>query len=636
MPDSTRPTEAEMKSVAEVKARWDDAVNFYRPWHDLIGKELAFTIDQKHYHDDNETDPQRIKPADPALLNQTRYKAAQILKASRHYEMRPVDNRGDPAAAAAGKALLDQSIRNPDSEFEDSMEDVVDGGLAASIWALEVGFDPDCGLHGELSFESRDPRKVTWTPGFKSPNGRRCPWITIEKQMLPEEIKRMGKRGWKNTDDVMTDAAARSAQLMSSDSPYPISGAAANSDASSEVKYTTVLFHLERFVEDMKPTKAYRALDPGDYHMWCPNETCGFKGMPQSQLDQPLPDGPGDPCPVCGTITQRATVEPIEKEVLAYKKGQRLRIIAPIAAREFWNDAWEYDMAGFPVLVYAPYNHPLYPIPHSDTYYYRSLVCVSDAMLRLGYEQMRKAHGIILAPQDSLFDAYGEPFPFSEHRDVAYYDNDYLAPGAIQWFQAPGLNAAWSTYFQTVQGVFAANKGTGQVGLTPQQSKDIAVGTIRTLVETGDIPVDRHIARFQRFRSQVLTRAFEIMRSTMTTERAVRIRNEQGVSELRGIRASGLPGFDVVVTAEPTIAQEELDKFQALEQLAQRPPYVRRFMARAVGLDPQILAEFEEEERKFAETQKAGAPPPAPGNNGGSPPQNGNLTSIMSRMGAPQ
>ena len=588
------------ESIAEV-IRWhEDAKNFYAPWHSLVGSELSFTIDSMHYDDDQERDPQRIKPVDPSLLNLQRHKSAVILKAAAHYELRPVDDQDDPQAAADGKALLDQVMNDPESEFEDALEDVVDGSLAARVWGIEVGFDPECGLGGEVTFEATDPRHVFWTPGFKSPHSKRCPWLIIEKPMLPAEIAAKAGDGWRDVIDVPTDAAAV-ASAHGGSSAGPIRDTTSGGTATSETKYVTVLFCYERFVKDMKPVKTYRVVDPDDRHMWCPE--CGFRGMPQKTLDVTLPEH-GDPCPDCACPTERVDGEAVEEEVLAYRKGRRLRIVAKCAAREFYNDRWPFDTRGFTTILYSPYNHPVNPIPNSDTYYYRSLTCVADAMLRLGYEQMRKAHGIILAPQDSLFDAYGEPFPFSEHRDVAYYDNDFLAPGAIQWFQPPGLNQAWSAYFNTIQGVFAANKGTGDLGMTPQQSKDIAVGTIRTLVETGEIPVDRHIRRFQRFKSLVLTRAYEIMRSMLTTERAVRVLGPDGAFAVRRIRASGLPGYDVVVTAEPKIAQVEIDRVNALRQVSAQPPHIRRFLARALNIPPSWLAELEAAEKQ-AQMQQA-------------------------------
>jgi hypothetical protein len=583
------------ESVAEIVRWWEDAKNYYSPFHGMIGKELSFTVDQQHYIDDNDSDPNRIKPIDPSLLNKVRYEASEILEGSTYYEMRPVDEKDDPQSADYAKALLDQTLQNPESEFEDSLEDVVDGGLAARAWGLEVGFDPDCGQFGELTFEAIDPRRMFWTPGFKAPHAARCPWLIIEKPMLPAEIERMKARGWKNTKDCPTDAAAISSLGNSTGSPGPIRTEGGSGNA-SEQKFTTVLFCYEKFVKDMKPQTNYRTLSPGDHHMYCPD--CNFRGMAQKYLDVPLPDGAGDPCPDCGMPTQKATTEAISADVLSYRDGHRCRIIAPKAAREFWNDRWDYDTRGFTTLLYQPYNHPVNPIAHSDTYYYRSLACVSDAMLRLGYEQMRKAHGIILAPQDSLYDAYGEPFPFSEHRDVAYYDTDFLTPGAIQWFQPPGLNAAWSTYFQTVQGVFAANKGTGDPGLTGTQSKDIAVGTIEKLVETGSVATNRKKRRFQRFKSLVLTRAYEIMRSTMTTERAVRVLGENGGYALQMIRVSGLPGYDVVVTAEPQIAKMEMEKVQGLSQVMQAPAPIRRILARALKVPVAWVVEIEMAEAK--------------------------------------
>lgn len=636
--------QSEEESVSEVVRWWDDCEQFYGNDHILIGRELDFTINQQHYTDDNESDPQRIKPTTPMLLNQERHKAAQILKNSSFFEVRPRDQERDPVAAAYMKALLNRYIQDPDSEYQDALEDVVDGALAARLWGITVGWDPEC---EELTFRSRDPRNIFWTPGFKNLHSRRVPYLIIKELMTPAEVERMGEQaGWKNTAGILPDAEAiSSGQRAGSDTPIRDVNVAGR--LSTETKFVTVLMCYQRGLKQKKNLPAYRALDKGDRYMWC--KTCDFKGLPQSYTQQELPKV-GDLCPICDAAYQQDQQQPmptgvppaqptiridreaVDREVMAYKKGQRLRIIAPAMARELWDGDWEYDTKGFTTLVYSPYNHPVDAIPKSDTYYYRSLACVADAMLRLGYEQMRKAHGIILAPQDSLFDANGEAYAFSEQRDIAYYDNEYLPPGSIQWFQPPGLNSAWPAYYQAIQGEFAANKGTGDVGLTPGQSKDIAVGTIETLVETGEIPVDRHIRRFRHFLSLTLTRATEILRSVLTTEIAVRVLGPDGVEAWRSMRASGLPGVDVVVTAEPDISKEEMDKAKDLIQLASQPPYLRRFVARSLGIDPRLLDELDQAEQAFIKSQQAQQPPPNPQSPGPAANGGGSINGVAQAM----
>lgn len=583
---------AKTSDAEYVKDKWVDGNNYLSAFQSRCKEELEFTIDQAHWNDET-TDSQRIQPTDVALMNLVRHQVSEITKAGQFFEARPVDHGPDPQASEYVKNALDQNINDVESCFEEVQEDWIVGGIAAGMWFVYTYHDDD---DDEVRDCDLPPWRVAWTPGFKYPF--RAPWMTIEFDLLPEDIK--GRKGWKNTAEIVSDTEQNDAQNSSVSGTNQVFANNSNpAPGTTTTRYVKVVYLFEKGIKERIPKQTgFRTLPPEDAYMMC--ASCPYKSDPQAAYgDAELPDLAM--CPECGGAMKKMTLEPVSEDILAYRKGKRLTIAAVNQSKVFWQGGWPDDTRNFPISAYSGYSHPTKPVPNSETFYYRPLACISDAMLRLGYEQQRKAHGIILAPQDGLFDAYGQDFAFSEHQDVAYYDPAQVMGGqSVQWFQPQGLNSAWSTYFNSIQAIFVRNQGPFASGLGPAESKDIAVGTINTLVETGNIPMDHKIRRFQRAKSRWLTRRWEIMRSRYGSRRWIKIMGPAGVEAMHYIRLSAIPAYDIVVTAEPKIAKEELELAIAFRDLALSVPPgpIRRIMFRAAKIPASWIAELEREEAK--------------------------------------
>jgi hypothetical protein len=298
--------------------------------------------------------------------------------------------------------------------------------------------------------------------------------------------------------------------------------------------------------------------------------------------------------------------EMLEPEVLAYRKGQRLVICAPFADRKFYDRSWPFDMRGFPVAVYKSYWHPTRTIPESETSYNWTLALMLDASLRNGHEQMLRSHGIILAPEDGLNDAYGEPYAFSDYRDVAFYNEDVINPGAIQFFQPAGINQALPAWRQMIENVFFRNKSNFDLGLTPESSKDIAGVALKQMIETGNIPLDHKIRRFQRFKTIILNRIYEMIRATWTPAKAQRLLGDMEGAALYKNLMTGLPNVDIRVSADPRGSFARDQDFQKLVSIIQEPSKARRrLLARGINLAPSWLDELDRGELKEAADAKA-------------------------------
>lgn len=588
-------TEADYATTAEwIEAQVQDSDTHFRQWDYAIGEELDFAINQNHYDDDetNTRDRRRIKPKDPSLMAMIRHKTSLVMKASQHFEVEPVDKFTDPMQAEYWKTRLRLELTNPDNNHRENLADVVSSTFAARMWALEFVRHPDCGLISR----PLDPRRLRWHSGFKSPHDKGCPWINIKDRIPLEDAIQMAKdspdfKG--NLSDITPDPAldkpvtptqvyADEIRLRGSNGPSP---------GETGQRFVTVYRWYAKW--DKKTYKKRRnnrrLLHAPDRYMEC--QECNYQSPPEHTMEQPWPAQAV--CPNCGGTMERIDALDHEDEMLKYKDGRRLVICFPKCKVTIHDGAWEFEkMRNWPVVLFKAYWHPIYPVPMSDTAYYRTLQLMIDSMYRLGFEQMLKSKGWIMAPEDGLFDAFGNVWQFSDYQDVMYY-RDIIAPNAIQYFQPAGLNPAWATFLGSVQGAFSAHSGTGDIGIGQNQSKDIAVGTINTLVQTGEIPVDNHVADFQVFMSRFLTRLAEGLMSVDDREMTMHILGPQGIQQA-SIVTSSLPMVNIIVTAEPDLSQDKLEimqKFQQLTSLAQNPPLFQ-LMARLVNLPDSLVREF--------------------------------------------
>ena len=132
------------------------------------------------------------------------------------------------------------------------------------------------------------------------------------------------------------------------------------------------------------------------------------------------------------------------------------------------------------------------------------------------------------------------------------------------------------------------------------------------MVESGDKAIDQHIRRFQRFLSQVKTRVFQIMQSTYTDARMIYVLGPDGAGSVEALRAAAMPGYDFVVTNEPTMKANAAEEIQAIQLVASTPLPWRDLVARRAGIAPADLERVAALEQQMAENQAGQPTPPAP------------------------
>lgn len=606
-----------------IKALVEDARYFRTDFDKAMIEERNFALKQQHYEDETgETrDRRRIRPKGRELIGKLRHKVGTICK-HLFYSVRPVDEETDPVAAKQVEMVLGTELNDPMKDYHQRREDMVLAALASRLGVVALDFVPGIGsFEGEVLPRTVDPAgRFYWTPGWKSPHDPTCPWVAEIKDMRTVDVLRMKRAGWKNTDQVVPDGgyptpgSKGDATQAPGNTRLPSSASALPGPGVSVAEPRTTLIHFyERICPDteIRPKKnSLRKLRPEDRFLRC--DLCGYENRDHNGLD--LPASETLPCPSCAATAQeiefdgdpdmlpklsRVEHEMDSEEVLSYPRGREV-IIAPFSDCAVLVDLPWRKIRSVPYIVLQGYEHPYEPIGMSDTAYDWSLQLIADALMRQAYEQMADNRDLIIAPEDGLVDAAGEPWQFADSQGrVAYWTGQ--GNPMVQHFQGTGIPPGWREIFGQVQNVLMRDMGTSDISMGPEQSRDIAVGTIRAMQETGEIPTDHHIRRLHRAESIGFGVWVDLIRCCWSLKRLVRMYPKDGQAIFATIRGMDLPNVDVVVEAEPQIKDVDTQEVDALMKVLSAPKPAMKILAKKYGLSPvdinEYLAGMEEEKK---------------------------------------
>lgn len=612
------------------------------PFHKAMGEELDFSLKLAHYEDDNDEgkSARRLKPRGQELFNLIRHKAGQISKAKIHLDVRPVDDQYDPDTADVAKHAMEWELFHPQKGYEDKRDRMVMGALSARMWAIGADFNPALGPFGEIVFRNIDGRDLMWAPGFDSPHDPECPWVIEQFRMRVEDGK--NKKGWRNKESLFGDDGTFSkgptggdASLRPGQTRLAGGNNAPELQGSGETEYFTGIRLWERNIKETEAREeAYRDLDPEEQYMQCGSADgggCGWRSdtMEQLKLDE-LPEVHPGMCPECGSDAYRVDAVAVEDQVLIYPNG-KLTIAAPLSGVILHIGDWPYELRTVPVCVFRSYIHPVDPMGQSDTRLNWTMQIAADVTLRLGLEHMMLSKPYQVMPEGAK-DYLGEPWEARDDQGLMIYMGTDAMGQTPHLLQGNGLPPAWNTLHQAIQGVFKANMGTSDMGMTPTQTRDIPVGTIQALIQTGEIPVDHHIEQLRRAESPFFGALFDMIRATYSTARMVRFQNDNKQWDVLTLRGADLPNFDIVVTASPEQSRLAKEEIEALQIFAQTPAPYREFIAKRLNIPISDVRKIEEaealEQQKQMQMQMAaGAAMPGQG----SPPAPNGLPPAMTQ-----
>ncbi len=390
-------------------------------------------------------------------------------------------------------------------------------------------------------------------------------------------------------------------RVMLSSSPEP-------EPNSQDEGIVTILKCWSRFdntvkVKEGPPTE----LDPQQQYAACPEDGCGWRTPPGAQFP---PEGTFcDQCLTGGKMVfaPRVVAERVDEHVLARMKGKRLEIVAALQTKVIRDGDWPQDMRGYPYMELTRYEHPRDPVGLSDTTIDSPLQIINNALMQRAYDQARTAPNIITVSGGNAKDAAGGDFQVTDEPvQMAYFDDPTTS---FNHFKTDAVSPALYQLVNMVQASFRADIGTAELGLSPQQSKDIPVGTVERIVESGSIPTDHLIRRLRRVLAPFLGVVSDIQRDAWTDERWIKYQGPDGLMRAKRLRGAAIPNADFTIKTDPSSKQMSKQQIDAIVAWYQMPPALRDEMAQRFGIDPNTVQRINQKEQELQQQQMAMAQP---------------------------
>lgn len=623
--------EIDSEKVERLRDLYEDAEQQWADFTQAQTEELAFAIDLDMYQDENgnQKDPNRLQPKVPTLFGLLRHKAGQISRSGIHLDVQPNDDMSAPELAELAESLIFKVLHDPMVRYADTRDRAALMGMAARMGAYRIEFDPSIGEFGDVVISHVDSRNLRWAAGYTSPHNPRCPWFYEVDRIHVDRVAEMD--GWKNNKDLIggdsNDVGGTPNSNVDS-GQIQLGSTKGNSPGlrpSGVDKFVTVVYLYERHKRSSRSVEkpgSFKPLDTPDQFYSCmqPDQTgCGYQSStigegyqppavtdqfginqtPAGQMPQDVPGG----CPHCqGDLMLNTSVV----TEITQSGDNTLTIFAPYedGGTIFYEGPWPHDTRSVPYFVWTGYIHPLKPMGQSDTSLNWTLALASNMSIRLGLEHMLRAKPYWYFPT-KVEDAWGEPFLFGDNQGLGIYPGDSYTATPPMMLQASGLPPAWATLNGAIDNALRADLGTNDVTFGPDQSRDIAVGTMKIQEQLGEIPVAHQIERFQQEESIAFSIVHDIQRACYTDKRFVKTMGRDGIRAGMMMRGSDLPSHTITVTADPMSKMPQSDEIQKMVSIAQNPPYIRNFLARSFNIPRSLMTQLDEEEAQFQQQQAA-------------------------------
>lgn len=592
---------------------------YWRPLHEAMSEEEAF-LDGDRFQDDMgpyNRDRRLTQIRGQEITDTIRHVVAQATVRPRNVEARPVDRMEDPDLAEVAAALIDHELNNSWKGFEDQYEDSLTSAREKRLGVVWMDWEPECGPYGEILYSFDDPRHFRWDEGY-DPHHPMCERLVREKRMDVEAAREYFKAPW-----LMPDRTVRRGRANRADRPLLVGGTYMNPQDIDDEKVTL----WECWYKRDKTTKYNKTepkpLKPEEQYMVCHGD-CGYRGEAGPGQPEYLPQA----CPTCGGDLERVDILDETPEVLAYRKGKRLVILAPFCPgpddKPLSDGGWPIPTArSFPGLFITAYSKPGRPIGFSDTYYMWDQQVASDQLRTAALQQVLEHRDYWIMPRTGIVDFRNRRWEGRDDQfNMMFRDESKAAMGNLQVdrLNGTGVDPAFSTVFGIVQQALTQYRGVADLGLTPDNSKNIAASTVEQLTAQGEIPTEHFNRRKNRALGKFYGVLWDYIKATYTPERLARL-NIEGTDILARMEGDDLANYDFVVSDTPPFSGIEKAKneaAQALMQVAMQTPQYLEVYADAAGLPPSIVRKFQKAQEDFMAQQQEqmaamGGPPGLPG-----------------------
>jgi hypothetical protein len=653
------PKDTPAGKVRKLRAR---AIKVWQPYRDAMEQERDFLAGDR-FDDDHGNyvrDRRMAQVRGQETYDAIRHIVAKVTERPRSLEARPVDHDSDPAIAEIVTSLIERELADPVKKFDDLFESAIEACRASRLGVVWADWEPDQGPFGEILFREIDGKRIMWDPAFEEdPHHPACGWLIEEKRLDVEIARDRYGADWLQPDRDAFDTSNAYKPgiplIRGSGDLFPPSQVALDDD-----KVTLWLCWYKNDQTMKAADKTQQELDPEKRYMMCLNG-CGFRSQPQGVLrktgglDNPatpetetelpayLPQG----CPVCGGDMQR--VDGVEQDAyrLAYEKGKRLVITAPMCVapddRAVYDDKWPIprcrSFPGFFITANTKSGKLMGP---SDVTNLWDLQIAADNLRTLALQRIYEHRSYWVTPAVGMNDTKGKRFRWKENQEnIIIKDMTQARFGAltIEQLNGTGLDPMFPIVYNVILQSLVSYRGIADLGLTPENTKNIAASTVAQLSNMGEVPLEHFRRRKNRQMSKFAGVVSDMILATLTPERAARLRID-GIDQVMNIAGDDMPNYDFVIEDSPQFSGLEKEKSEAFSalmnaymqamQMGFDPMGAIELFAQVNGLPPSIVRAFEKmlqgsQMQQQMMQQMRGAP-------GG--PGNGTSTLGTAQMGA--
>jgi len=585
-------TALERTPAAAVRKLYEDNVGTWTPYWDAMGRELAF-LDGERYerdHGPEQRDRRLTQIRGQETQDTIRHMAAEAMAQPRSVEARPVDHDTDPDAAEVELALVEQELANPWKGFEARYYEAVQSSREQRLGVVWADWEPQCGPYGEILYSNIPPTRIMWDAAY-DPHHPMCGWLLIKRRLDVDWIHANYKGSdWVKPDSAMLDPKERvreNVPIIQMGNGHSLEPQAGVTDNKAELWFC---WYKNDRTKKYRDTGKDLELEPDQRYLACANG-CGYRSPTEGELrEQTGEDGSPklvgdlpeeiDGCPTCEANGQMGTLKRIDaraeqEQVLAYSRGKRLVIIAPFSAapddKSVYDGKWPIPRArSFPGLFLSAYVKAGKPIGPSDVNLMWDQQVASDNLVTMLLQRVFEHRNYWILPAAGIVDYRNQRYNFREDQfNVMYRDQSKatMGPLDVQVLTAPGPDAGgWNSAYSAVQQKLTQYRGVADFGLTPDSSKDLAVGTVERLTQQGNIP----IAEYNRRKNQELSKFYgvvsDMIHATYTPRRLARMRIDNIDLAVR-MWGDDMPNFDFVVEETPPFTGLEKARSVAFKEL---------------------------------------------------------------------
>ena len=634
--------------------------SYYSDWLDLIDEEVSFVLDQEQHEVDlgHSHNPEELQAKDVTLLSTCRRKWSEISASPINIACWGQDQLADPLSAERTKWALEREVYSPRKMFRRKRNRAIMGAVVGRVWYMHAEWDAD--LH-QIMYGTLAPGDVIKAPGNPDIHDPACPWVLIKKRVTVAAAKRLARAmGQMSEEDIELITADSEGEGLESQRNSGAESGLTRLDRSNPEGQPatgvqgTLMIVIGMYREDPEQEvleahlDAPLPLDPEDRFMRC--WECGHetKDHPPDAETGELP-ATGGPCPQCmatavaetGSLPESDADMPMLERVDDMEQIERFPahpngrwiIVTKEKRLVMYNDDWPYvkpdgtTLRSYPLAEYKIYDDPRYEIPHSDVSWQWNQQALATYMLQWAVDQMRTSGRIILMPRNAMVDSRGRAFNPTNRLDQIAYMKDPMLAKAVQEFQPRGLAQGWTELYSQVQNSFRSNLGTGEIGLGPNQSKDIPVGTVTAMVESGDVPVNHSITLVKEEDALFLGVIADMLQCCWTQADWVRYLGQDGAMAYEYFSGADLTGVDVEIMGDTAFDQQKSAELQKYQVFFNMTPPQQRMVAKKLNLNPSEVYQYQQDQFAFMQSMA-----PVKGPNGKAPAQGAGAGNWQSEM----